>query len=69
VQCGLTFGEAIDHTLPQLQAMARAATRLQARQALITLDVMHVAAAACWSPKGGSALQKLRKTFTDIQQS
>lgn len=63
VRCGLTLAQACEHTLPQLNLLAAAAARLQAREASMHLETT-LAALGFFKAKNGPAnLKQLQKAL------
>jgi len=56
----MTLEQASGHSLAQLELMAGAARRLEARRALLNLDSTVHAVASVWCKEGGGGMKKLR---------
>ena len=57
----MTLNQAARHSLAQLEMLARAARRVEARRALLSLDSTVHAIASTWSTEGASGMKKLRE--------
>lgn len=56
----MTLEQAAGHSLAQLELMAVAARRIEARQALLNLDSTVHAVAAVWCKEGAGGMKKMR---------
>jgi len=61
VQIGLTLEQAASHSLAQLEMLAQAANRVEARKALLALDSTANAFAAVMVKEGATGMKKLRE--------
>lgn len=59
----MNLEEALDHSLPRLQLLARAAERLKANQGLLDLSISTAAAAVVQTKKGQSLFNKTQKAL------
>lgn len=66
---GMTFGQAMEHTLTQLTLMERAAHRVRCAASSAACESTLAAVAPFWSKDGGDILRKFSKRMADGSKS
>lgn len=65
LKCGLTFDQAMNHTLARLLLLDRQADSLRAERELVRLNTLVAAGAAVWSKDGVKAVRDLESALRE----
>lgn len=65
LRSGLTLEQAVEHSLPQLELLAKASRVITAENALIMLDVNYAAFAGVMAKNGSNIVKKAEKTLRE----